>query len=439
MSGGDGDDFMSGGLGDDQMNGDAGNDYVRGDDGNDKLFGGDGNDQLDGGAGDDSLWGGMGDDRLFGGSGDDTLTGEVGNDILVGGDGSDWLSGGDGNDVLAGSAGDDVLDAGNGNDILIGGAGRDQLFGDDGEDLLIGGSTTYDADPDQLQTLLAAWSSPAAFATRVAQIEDEAFAVHLESEETVADDQVPDPLMGGNGQDWFFQTGVVPTYVPPGVDSHPTAPPAGSDIHPTKILNTLPALEGFQLVDSLDTFGDFKAGEKVDSLMPHADTPALQREHLTLFQLVRYDQVTNYAIKSGNWSDPSIWVNGVVPGDGARVLIPIGVNVQVDAQIPARLFTVRVDGNLTFDTTHNTELKVDTMVVSGSGTFTMGTATNPIAAGVTARLLITDNGPIDRTWDPFGISRGLISHGQVTIEGAAVASYSALMGSASAGSLDANA
>ena len=50
----------------------------------------------------------------------------------------------------------------------------------------------------------------------------------------------------------------------------------------------------------------------------------------------------------------------------------------------------------------------------------MGTAANPIASGVTARLLITDNGPIDRTWDPFGISRGLISHGSVSIHGAEV-------------------
>ena len=140
-------------------------------------------------------------------------------------------------------------------------------------------------------------------------------------------------------------------------------------------------------------------------------TSALAREHLSTLQLVRYDQVTSYAVRSGNWSDPSIWHGGVVPSDGARVLIPVGVEVQVDGMIPARLSTVRVDGSLSFDTAHNTQLQVDTMVVGDCGEFYMGTAATPIASGVTARLLITDNGAINRTWDPFGISRGLITHG----------------------------
>src|SRR5262245_45911071 len=119
-------------------------------------------------------------------------------------------------------------------------------------------------------------------------------------------------------------------------------------------------------------------------------------------QLVRYDQVTNYAVRSGAWSDPTTWHNRVVPADGARELVPVGVEVQVDGAIPARLMTVRVDGTLSFNTTRNTWLKVDTMVVSDCGEFKMGTADAPIARGVTATLQIISTGPIDRTWDPFG-------------------------------------
>jgi hypothetical protein len=70
-------------------------------------------------------------------------------------------------------------------------------------------------------------------------------------------------------------------------------------------------------------------------------------------------------------------------------------------------------------------LRVDTIVVSSVGTFEMGTAAQPVAANVRARLLFTDNGPIDRVWDPFAISRGLISHGSVSMYGAAVTSYAA--------------
>ena len=123
------------------------------------------------------------------------------------------------------------------------------------------------------------------------------------------------------------------------------------------------------------------------------------------------------------------------PADGAHVLIPYGVKVTVDGMIAAaHRDTIRVDGTLSFATTVNTALKVDTMVVTDSGRFEMGTETNPVRASVTAHLTFTDNGPIDRTWDPFGISRGLISQGSVSMYGAAKASSADLIGSAAAGS-----
>ena len=87
----------------------------------------------------------------------------------------------------------------------------------------------------------------------------------------------------------------------------------------------------------------------------------------------------------------------------ARVLIPHGVDVEVNRVVWRRIDTIRVDGTLSFDATRNTELKVDTLVVSSQGTFQMGTAAEPIAAGVRARLLFTSDGAIDRqvgsVWD----------------------------------------
>jgi hypothetical protein len=292
---------------------------------------------------------------------------------------------------------------------------------------MLGGSTIYDADANSLKTLATAWAASLPYETRIQQIRDEAFQAHLESEETLFDDAISDSLSGGSGQDWFIQTGYVATYRPSDVQWHEHGHEEEGDHHHAQIIiDSLPALEGFALLDSIDKVTDGQSNEQFYSLISHADSTTLQREHISLFQLVRYDQVTNYAIKSGVWSDPSIWKNGVLPISGARVLIPSGVDVVVDGILPARISTIRVDGTLAFDTTRNTELKVDTLIVASGGAFEMGTADRPIAAGVKARLLITNSGPIDRAWDPFGISRGLISHGSVSIYGAAVSSYSAL-------------
>ena len=72
------------------------------------------------------------------------------------------------------------------------------------------------------------------------------------------------------------------------------------------IIDHPPALEGFAFVDSLDKIRDRQQNEALHTLIPHADDPVLQREHLTLNQLVRYDQVTHFAVNSGDWSSPSL-------------------------------------------------------------------------------------------------------------------------------------
>ena len=470
LAGDNGNDFLGGGIGDDSLFAGAGNDVVRGEDGNDRIYGEDGvdwlygdngDDQLEGGIGNDLVFGGAGNDTLTGIDGDDTLSGDDGDDLLTGGNGNDFLSGGigddtifagtgndvlrgddgndraygeDGADVVVGGAGNDMVFGGNGNDVVIGSGGQDQVYGDNGEDLLIGGSTAYDADMSKLRDLMITWSISFSYATRTSLLENELSTAHLELDETVIDDLIADTLYGGANQDWFFETGTMITYRP--ADVEPLVADMDGDHHHAGVISDqLPPLEGFAFIDSLDKLSDRTTDEKLNTLIAHADDPALQREHLSLTQLVRYDQVTNYAVLSGAWSNPSTWSGGVVPASGARVLIPVGVNVQVDGVLSARISTIRVDGKLSFNTTRNTELRVDTVIVTGSGAFEMGTAANPIARGVSSRLLITDNGAIDRSWDPFGISRGLISHGSVSIYGAEVTSYAALALPATAGTV----
>jgi Ca2+-binding RTX toxin-like protein len=444
--GGLGDDVLKGGLGNDKMYGGAGRDFLYGEAGDDTLLGREGNDYIAGGEGHDYLYGDADNDLILGGAGNDLLVGGEGNDELQGEDGDDWANGGLGDDVLRGGAGNDILLGGAGSDMLLGEDGRDILFGgldsDDlrgggDDDLLVGSGTAYDDDVQKLNILRATWASGLTYSARIATIEDELYNVRWASRETVFDDQVSDVIMGQDGQDWLFLTGYMGVYDPNladhGEHHHHEESADGHQHAGPVILDHPPALEGFALIDSLDKLPDRVQSESVHTLIPHVEDTVLQREHLALFQLVQYSQVSHYAVSSGEWSNPNTWHDGLVPSTGARVLIPIGVEVTVDKVLAARLNTIRVDGVLRFSTTANSELRVDTIVVASTGHFEMGSEAAPIPSTVNAKLLIINNGAIDRVADPFGIGRGLISHGSVSMYGAAVTSYVALQGPIVAG------
>ncbi|RMH20703.1 MAG: hypothetical protein D6701_03540, partial [Gemmatimonadetes bacterium] len=155
---------------------------------------------------------------------------------------------------------------------------------------------------------------------------------------------------------------------------------------------------------------------------PHPTDPAKMAEHAALMNLVRPEDATHVAVASGDWFDPATW-GGSVPGAGARVLIPQGVSVDYTGVSDARLFTVRVDGELSFATQSDTRMVVDTLVVDGTGRLEIGTATDPVAAGVSAEIVIANNGAIDTVWDPMLLSRGVIVHGQVEMHGAEKATH----------------
>ncbi|MDA8745928.1 hypothetical protein N9N28_14970 [Rubripirellula amarantea] len=462
LRGNSGDDKLLGGDGDDKLNGDDGSDKLYGDAGADLLFGGadddvleggDGNDLLSGDAGDDTIWGQLGNDSAEGGDGNDVIYGNEGDDSLKGGDGNDKLYGGDGDEVIFGGGGDDQLLGEVGNDALIGGAGSDHLMGGDGNDLLVGGAeadtliglegqdiligatTVFDDDASQLRRLVTTWNSNLSYEQRTAKLSAQsAGSVHLGIQTTVFDDGFRDILTGGTDEDWLFLTSVNATYDPVGT-SHSSHSEAGSEHHSgaNVVVHTPPIVEGFALIDSIDKIADLTEGELVTQRLPHATNPVKASEHLQLFQLVRYADITHTAVASGDWSDPAIWQDGHVPGQNARVLIPINTHVSIDTQVAADIFSVRVDGTLSFDTTQDTELRVDTLVVTAMGKFEMGSTDAPIQSGVSAQLVFTNNGEIDRAWDPFGLSRGLISHGSVNMHGEEKTSFVEVVGSLAAG------
>ena len=161
-----------------------------------------------------------------------------------------------------------------------------------------------------------------------------------------------------------------------------------------------------------------KASPDAGGHSAHMDDPSKAAEHAALFDLVPRSEATHVAVSSGSWFDPATWHEGRIPADGAQVLIPEGVNVSYDGQSEADLFTLRVDGELSFATDQDTRMVIDTFVVSPSGRLEIGAENDPVQANVQTEIIIADNGDIDTGWDPMLLSRGLISHGAVEIHGA---------------------
>lgn len=157
--------------------------------------------------------------------------------------------------------------------------------------------------------------------------------------------------------------------------------------------------------------------EDAMAMNPHPDGSPKFIEHADMMKLVQLEDATHTAINSGDWFDASTWENGQIPGDDARVVIPEGIEVNYNGESDQRLFTVRVDGALDFATDIDTKMVIDTMVVTASGTLTIGTEDDPVQEGVSANIVIANNGDIDVNWDPGLLSRGIVAHGTTEMHG----------------------
>lgn len=197
---------------------------------------------------------------------------------------------------------------------------------------------------------------------------------------------------------------------------------------------------GQQMADSLSNETPLQT-EVIMSHGHHGHRMLAEME--AMLDLVRYGDVTHTPVQSGKWLDADTWGgSSKMPGNGARVLIPSGTNIVVNGEVDASLMTVRVDGTLKFAHWKDSELRVDTMIVGMNGQLVMGTESRPIRSQYTAKLIIDDaNGGIETTdtespdYDPFQLGNGLISHGQVTIYGAAKTSSATLATEPSVGDM----
>ena len=88
----------------------------------------------------------------------------------------------------------------------------------------------------------------------------------------------------------------------------------------------------------------------------HPDNPVLQGEHYAALHLVPEVQATHVAVAAGGWSSRATWRDGQIFQSGSRVLIPEGIAVEVDDQFTAALDWIRINGELRFSTTVDTEL-----------------------------------------------------------------------------------
>ncbi|MEL6640194.1 MAG: G8 domain-containing protein [Pseudomonadota bacterium] len=134
-------------------------------------------------------------------------------------------------------------------------------------------------------------------------------------------------------------------------------------------------------------------------------------------RLANPDDATHVAIKSGDWSDPSTWEGGRVPGSEAKVHVPEGVSVVYDVDSDVPLDTVRVDGHLTWATDQHTEMLVETIVTSHGSLLEVGSVNNAINDNVDAVITFRDT-PINTGQDPDQLSHGLVAFGEVNVQGA---------------------
>jgi len=123
------------------------------------------------------------------------------------------------------------------------------------------------------------------------------------------------------------------------------------------------------------------------------------------------------AVADGAWSNPATWSTHRAPGVNDRIAIGPGHSVLYDTVSDIKIACIDVRGRLSFKTDANTRLKVANVMVWDGGVLEVGTPAQPVAANVTAEIVIADQ-PIDRKLDPAELGNGIEALGKITMHGA---------------------
>ena len=143
-------------------------------------------------------------------------------------------------------------------------------------------------------------------------------------------------------------------------------------------------------------------------------------EHCNANDLFPTDETGCRAQRSGDWSDPETWESGRLPHAGARVWIPGGITVRIQAdQTASAIEWIRVDGALVFARDRNTALRVGTIFVGDDGLLEIGDAEERIRADAAARIVFSKREARAVTWksDPGDLGGGLICFGRMQVHG----------------------
>ena len=102
--------------------------------------------------------------------------------------------------------------------------------------------------------------------------------------------------------------------------------------------------------------------------------------------------VKNFApitsLTDGNWSHPSIWAGGQVPGSSDDVIIDAGTTVTVDVNSAANNITINNGGTLNFPGSSDLDIYGD---FTNDGTFTAGTGTVSFKGAISATISGSSN------------------------------------------------
>jgi len=147
-------------------------------------------------------------------------------------------------------------------------------------------------------------------------------------------------------------------------------------------------------------------------------------------------KITAQTADSGDWSDPHTWKSGMVPQEGARILIHANHKVVINKEIDTPYRTIKVEGELAFNPHKNTKLVVDTILTTSGSILRIGEPSLPIDKDKHAQIVIRDyngegmitNDPKSPDYDPLRIGQGILTNGLFLVHGATKTPYITIKG-----------